>query len=117
MAFDLKPGLLREISLNLSQVIASKADHRAATGADQVMLMPQWLGGVATAVVFLAMDFMDKPKRGKYLQGAVDGNQPNVGISLTHPLVHGSRGKMPPTANDDAQHGAPLGCKLITLLA
>jgi hypothetical protein len=36
----------------------------------------------------------DKSKPGKYLQGAIDGDQSNAGILLMHPLINLSRRKM-----------------------
>ena len=55
-----------------------------------VLLGPNYIATAAISGVYGT----DKFKLGKYIQGAIDGDQSNAGVLLMHPLIHLSRSKM-----------------------
>ena len=55
-----------------------------------VLLGSNYIATAATA----SMYGTDKSKLGKYIQGAIDGDQSNTGVLLMHPLIHLSRSEM-----------------------
>ncbi len=79
--------------LQVIQAAVGESNHRATIGADQMMVVllgPNYVATAATSGVYGT----DKSKLGKYIQGAIDGNQSNARVLLMHPLVHLSRSKM-----------------------
>jgi len=50
---------------------------------------PQYIASAITSGMYLT----DKSNLGKYLQSAIDGDQPDAGVFLMHHLIYSGRGK------------------------
>jgi len=55
-----------------------------------VLQRSYYVAAAATSGMYLTY----KAKFSKYLEGAIDGDQPNGGVLLTHPVIYRDRGKM-----------------------
>jgi len=71
-------------------------------------------GGIAVAATS-SVELADKFQPGKYVQGAVNGHQPNTGVVLTHLLVDGSRGEVVLAGGNGSYHRPSLGGELVAV--
>ena len=79
--------------LQVIQFAVSESKNRATIGADQMIMMLLGPNYIATAAIS-GVYGTDKFKLGKYIQGAIDGDQSNAGVLLMNPVIHLSRSEM-----------------------
>jgi len=70
--------------------------------------------GIAAAAP-ASMEFTDKSQLGQYVQGAVDGYQPNIWTFLMHLLIYGSRGEVVWAGGNGRYHRSSLRGELVAM--
>ena len=99
--------------LKITEVAVSEVGHRAAIGADEVMVMFQGSPHQVAATVAPGVHLTDKPQLGKDVKGAIDGDQTDAWALLTNPIVYLSRGEVVVVEDYGIEYRAPLRGKLV----
>ena len=74
-----------------------------------------WSANGIAAAAPASVEFTDKSQLGQYLQGAVDGGEPDTGVVLVHPLIYGRWGEVVGAGGNVPYHRSSLGCELVAV--
>jgi len=79
------------------------------------MVVVLWVtDGIASANTS-PVELTDELQFGQYLQSAVNGHQPDLGVLLMYPAVYGSRSKVVLAGGNCPYHRPPLWGELIAM--
>ena len=100
--------------LQFNEIVSCEINNLPTAGANKVMVVLRCTDCIAWAAI-AGVELADESKVGQYVEGAVDCNQPDVGVSLAYPVVNRCWGEVVVAGGDSVNDAPALWSKLVTV--
>jgi len=116
MVLNYKSALTGKLVFQLFQVVSGKINYLAATGADQVVMVPGDTEGIAGATGS-SMKLANKVKCGEDFKGTVYGHQADAGPVPVYYAVYFGGCQVVLTSGNSMNNDTTLWCHFVTVFS